>query len=81
MKQLRMHDITFELMDKRQSDYFRASYLMPSNGSIPGIPMYHRALYEAERKGEFLCESLVLTFENPEGRFSNLISRLHPALF
>jgi hypothetical protein len=55
-------------MDKKQKEYFPASYILPSKtGGLPNIPMYHPVLYEREKKGLFQCECLALKFGTPEG--------------
>jgi hypothetical protein len=71
MKRLQEQNIMFEPMDRRQCEFFHASWLLPSDGQLPGIPMHHQNLYEAEEATSFKCESLFLKFEKPEGRLRN----------
>lgn len=70
-------------MDKRQCDFFKASFLRgsnpgPSSGSaedtLPGIPMHHDELYKTEKECEVLCEKLDVTFANWKGTFGVLSS-------
>jgi hypothetical protein len=69
MKRLLEQNMTFEPMDRRQCEFFRASWLLPSEGQLPGIPMLHQNLYKEEEATSLKCESLFLKFEKPEGRF------------
>jgi hypothetical protein len=68
MKQLRMRDVDFEPMDKKQCKYFPSAIILASRCQFPGIPMYHPALYELEKRNQVLLESLKLKFDLPEGK-------------
>jgi hypothetical protein len=68
MKHLKEQEITFEPMDKKQCEFFYVSYILPSRDQLPGIPMHHAALKNAEAKSKFRCESLVLKFENSDSK-------------
>jgi hypothetical protein len=68
MKQLRMRDVAFEPMDKRQCKYFPSAYILATRCQFPGIPMYNPALYDVEKKNQVMLESLKLKFELPEGK-------------
>lgn len=68
-------------MDKKQRDFFKASFLRGSyNGArsgmgvgprteytLPGIPMHHSGLYEMEKECEVTCERLELKFTHWNG--------------
>jgi hypothetical protein len=68
MKQLKEQEITFEPMEKKQCEFFYASYILPCENQLPGIPMHHAALYKAEAESRFKCESLALKFENSDSK-------------
>jgi hypothetical protein len=74
MKHMRMRDVTFEPMDKRQCNHFSIAIVSASRYQFPGIPMYQPALYELEKTHRVLMDSLKLKFDRPEGKTLNLIS-------
>lgn len=68
MRQLRPREITFEPMDKKQSEFFRVSEICPpEHHKYPAIPMGHAALSDLEEETSFMCEEFVLRFKSPDG--------------
>jgi hypothetical protein len=66
-------NLTFEPMDVKQSESFKASSLMPQKGrkgARPGIPMCCEILCKAEERGEFLCKLVVVEFARYQGMHS-----------
>jgi hypothetical protein len=68
MKKMRMRDVDFEPMDKKQCKYFPGANILATCCEFPGIPMYHPALYDVEKQNLVRLESLKPKFELLEGK-------------
>lgn len=83
MSQQRRRNILFQPMNPKEREYFEGSWLYSSQNfstgatSLPGVPLSHFNLSEAEKEAKVMYKSIDIRFQRHEGSCRHTSSSRH----